>query len=135
MTVRLVIGLGLTVVILGLALRRAVELKRIVGLGQPAPGRTEHQPQQFVQAQVEEVLGQRRLLKWTIPGIAHVFAFWGFIVLGATILEAYGALFDEDFHIPVVGQWSVLAFAEDLFAILVLVGIIMFAAIRIVNNP
>ena len=50
------------------------------------------------------MLGQRKLLKWTVPGIAHFFTFWGFIVLGLTILEAYGALFDPDFdpgHRPV----------------------------------
>ena len=135
MTVRLVVGLALTVVILGLAARRARDLARIVGLGQSAAGRNGHQPQQFVEAQAVEVFGQRRLLKWTIPGLAHFFAFWGFVVLGATILEAYGALFDADFHIPVVGQWQVLGFLEDLFAVLVLVAVVIFVTIRVVNNP
>ena len=39
-----------------------------------------------------EVFGQRKLLKWSVPGLAHFFTFWGFVILGLTILEAYGAL-------------------------------------------
>jgi Fe-S oxidoreductase len=135
MTIRLVIGLGMTAVAFGLAAGRAQWLYRLIRSGQPAVGRSEHQPQQFVEAQVTEVLGQRRLLKWTVPGIAHVFAFWGFLVLGATIIEAYGALFDEDFYIPIIGQQPWLGFLEDLFAVLVLVGIAIFAVIRLTNNP
>ena len=53
-----------------------------------------------VEAEAVEVLGQRKLLKWTVPGVAHVFAFWGFLVLGLTIIEAYGALFSRDVRDP-----------------------------------
>ena len=134
MTVRLVIGLGLTVVLLAAAAGRARFLQRLAFSGQAAPAR-EDQPRKFVVAQVEEVLGQRKLLRWTIPGLAHFFAFWGFLVLGLTIIEAYGALFQPDFHIPLVGTWPVVGFAEDLFGVLVLVAIVLFALIRIRNNP
>ena len=75
MTVRLVLGLGLTVVLLGAALSRARYLYRLGMTGQPALAR-EDQPKKFVVAQLEEVLGQRKLLKWTIPGLAHFLAFW-----------------------------------------------------------
>ena len=40
-------------------------------------------------AQLSEVIGQRKLLKWSIPGAAHAATFWGFIVLLLTIIEAY----------------------------------------------
>jgi len=46
-----------------------------------------------------EVIGQRKLLKWTVPGLAHAFTFWGFIVLLLTIIEAYGNLFSRTFAI------------------------------------
>ena len=62
------------------------------------------------------MFGQRKLLKWTVPGVAHFLMFWGFIILAATILEAYGALFDRDFAIPLIGHWAVLGFLEDFFA-------------------
>jgi len=133
-SVRLAIGLLMTVVALAIAGRRGWTLYRIITSGQPAVGRTDV-PGQRVEAEFTEVLGQRKLLKWTVPGIAHVFAFWGFLVLGLTILESYGALFKDDFAIPVIGHWTVVAFAEDLFAVLVLVGLAIFTVIRIVQNP
>ena len=60
--------------------------------------------------------GRRKLLKWSVPGLAHFFTFWGFVILNLTILEAYGALLiNRDFHIPLVGKWQVLGFVEDFF--------------------
>ncbi len=81
------------------------------------------------------MIGQRKLLQWTVPGIAHALTFWGFIVLLLTILEAYGDLFSPTFAIPVIGHWPVIGFIEDLFAVGVLAGIITFAVIRLRNNP
>jgi Fe-S oxidoreductase len=127
-------GLLLFVVLLAFAARRAMVLYRLIRTGQPAVDR----PQKIegaVGAEATEVLGQKKLLKWTIPGIAHVFAFWGFLVLGTALLEATGALFFSTFAIPIVGRWAILGFAQDLFAVLVVVGIVIFAIIRIINNP
>ena len=132
--VRLVLGLLITIVCLALAARRALWLKKIIGSGQPAVGRIES-PTVVAEAEAVEVLGQKKLLQWVVPGTAHVFAFWGFLVLGLTILEAYGALFSSTFSIPIIGHWSLVGFLEDLFGVLVLVGIIMFAIIRLRTNP
>ncbi len=82
-----------------------------------------------------EVIGQRKLLKWTVPGAAHAFTFWGFIVLLLTIIEAYGDLFSRTFAIPGIGHWAFIGFIEDLFAVGVLAGIITFAIIRLRSNP
>ena len=134
MLLRAIVGVLLTVVILALAGKRGWFLFSIARSGKPAVGRTKDAPKR-VEAEAIEVLGQKKLLKWTIPGLAHVFAFWGFLVLGLTILEAYGALFIADFAVPVIGTWPVVGFLEDLFGVLVLVGIIMFAILRLKNNP
>ena len=134
MLIRAVVGIVLTLAILAFAGRRLWFLIRLAGSGKPAVGRLDD-PGPRVEAEATEVLGQKKLLKWTIPGLAHVFAFWGFLVLGLTILEAYGALFVEDFGVPVVGTWPVIGFLEDLFGVLVFVGIVMFALIRLRNNP
>ena len=77
------------------------------------------------------MVGQRKLLKWTVPGMAHAATFWGFIVLLLTIIEAYGALFQRTFSIPGIGHWAAIGFIEDLFAVGVLAGIITFTVIRI----
>src|SRR6202012_3348598 len=87
------------------------------------------------EVQLTEVIGQRKLLRWTVPGMAHAATFWGFIVLLLTIIEAYGALFSRTFSIPGIGQWAAIGFIEDLFAVGVLCGIITFTVIRIRNNP
>ena len=89
-----------------------------------------------LRAQLVEVFGQRRLLRWSVPGIAHFFTFWGFIVLAITIVEAYGALvISEDFAFPFFGHARWLGFLEDFFAVAVLVALIVFATLRLVNAP
>ncbi|MFM7211491.1 MAG: hypothetical protein ACKOYQ_05720 [Actinomycetota bacterium] len=81
------------------------------------------------------MLGQKKLLQWVVPGVAHVFAFWGFLVLGITVVEALGEVYIENFWFPIIGTWPIVLFLEDLFVVLVFVGIVIFAIIRLVNNP
>src|SRR4051794_41357663 len=91
-------------VALGIAARRALFLFRLISSGQPAPGRLKDLPDRL-KVQAVEVFGQRRLLKWSIPGAAHFITFWAFVILTLTIIEAVGALFDPHFYIPIIGQW------------------------------
>src|SRR6201996_9651228 len=138
MVLRMIIGLGLTVVALALAGQRLWFLKRLAFSGQPAPERLAYAKAHAatdLKTQLTEVIGQRKLLRWTVPGAAHAATFWGFIVLLLTIIEAYGALFSRTFSIPGIGQWAAIGFIEDLFATGVLAGIITFTIIRIRNNP
>ena len=138
MIVRIVIGLGVTVIAFAVAGRRVWWLKRLAFSGQPAPERLayarEH-PATDVEGQLTEVIGQRKLLKWTVPGAAHAATFWGFIILIFTIIEAYGDLFSRTFAIPGIGHSAALGFLEDLFAVGVLAGIITFTVIRLRNDP
>ncbi len=84
-----------------------------------------------------EVFGQKKLLKWSIPGAAHFFVFWAFLILGTVYLEAYGILLSRNEHwaIPVVGHWDALGFAQDLIALLCLLGIGTFSLIRLKESP
>ena len=134
MIVRLVLGLLITVVALAVAGRRVWFLTRMIRAGQPSPGRLDDWPRRLL-AQVTEVFGQVRLLKWNVPGIAHFFVFWGFLVLFLTIVEAYGHLFSESFAIPLIGRSPVLAFLEDFFGVAVGLGLIAFAVIRRRSEP
>src|SRR5271154_3560058 len=131
MVVRMTVGLVLTVVALAIAGLRLWWLWRLAMSVQPAPERVaavrEH-PGRDVETQAAEVIGQRKLLKWSVPGVAHALTFWGFIVLLLTIIEAYGALVSRTFAIPGIGHW---AFIEDLFAVAVLAAIITFTVIRV----
>ncbi|MGD0933452.1 MAG: Fe-S oxidoreductase, partial [Streptosporangiaceae bacterium] len=138
MVLRIVVGLVLTVAAVVIAGRRFWWLGRLGRAGQPAPERlvfTRKHPARDAEVQASEVFGQRKLLKWTVPGLAHFVTFWGFIILIFTIIEAYGDLFSRGFAIPGIGHSFALGFLEDLFAVLVLAGLITFAVIRLVNNP
>ena len=138
MTLRIVVGLALTVAAAVIAGRRLWWLGRLARAGQPAPERVaavRSHPGRDAGVQAEEVFGQRKLLKWSVPGLAHFFTFWGFIILIFTIIEAYGDLFSRTFAIPGIGHSFALGFLEDLFAVLVLVGIVTFGVIRLRSSP
>jgi Fe-S oxidoreductase len=134
----MIVGLGLTAIALAGAGRRLWWLRRLAFSGQPAPERLAYaraHPGREAGTQLREVVGQRKLLKWTVPGMAHAATFWGFIVLLLTIIEAYGALFSRTFAIPGIGRWAAVGFLEDLFAVGVLGGIVTFTVIRLLNDP
>lgn len=134
MILRLVIGLVMTAIAFAVAGRRLVTLYRIGAAGQPAPDRLSDVPSRL-RAELVDVFGQRKLLKWSVPGLAHAATFWGFIILFATIVEAYGLLFVADFEIPVIGDDAWFGFLEDLFAVLVLAAVAAFGVIRAQQAP
>ena len=134
----LILGLGMTAVTLVFAGRRVLFLGRLITSGQPAPDRLENVTKRLgesLKTQVVEVFAQKKLLKWSVPGAAHFFVFWAFLILSTVYLEAYGALFDPQFHIPIVGTWPILGFAQDFIAVMALVGLVVFANIRLKNSP
>ena len=135
----LVIGVLMNLIALPIVGRRLWFLFRLIRNGQPAPDRIEGVTGRLGRAlktEVVEVLGQRRLLKWTVPGTAHFFTFWAFVILGTVYIEAYGVMLGpDDFAIPVIGHWWILGFVQDLIALAVLVSIVTFAVIRIRNAP
>jgi Fe-S oxidoreductase len=132
--ISLVVGLSMTAVVGLFAARRVWWLTSLIRSGQPAAGRTNDLAKRLM-TQIEEVLGQTRLLRWSIPGLAHFFTMWGFIILLTVYIEAYGTLFTPYFHIPLIGHTEVLGFLQDFFALAVLLGIITFAVIRLRQEP
>jgi Fe-S oxidoreductase len=132
--IRMVLGLGMTAVVVLFAARRVLWLFKLVMAGQPVTGRTD-QLGTRIWTQIAEVLGQRRLLKWSLPGLAHFFTMWGFFILLTVYIEAYGVLFEPNFHIPIIGRWDALGAVQDFFALAVLTGITTFAIIRLRSEP
>ena len=134
MAVRIILGLGITIACFAVAGRRFYWLSTLIRSGAPAK-RPYQGFSKAAEAEVVEVAGQKKLLKWTVPGLAHFFTMWGFTILLLTIIEAYGALFVRDFAIPVIGHWSFIGFVEDFFSAAVLISLCVFTAIRIKNSP
>ena len=131
---KLAIGLVLTFFAVALAGQRAERITRLIATGQPAPERFEHAWTRL-RAELVEVFGQRKLLKRPVPGLAHFFTFWGFVILLTTIAEAYGELFSDTFALPLIGHSPVLGFLQDLTAVAVLVSLAVFAVIRLRESP
>ena len=131
MLVRIVVGFAITALCGAIAGRRFLYLLRLVASGRSDPGRFRNVGSR-VWAELVEVGGQKKLLKRPLPGLAHAFTFWGFTVLFATIIEAYGDLVDKSFLLT---SSPVLGFIEDLFATAVLVALVVFGIIRLVNSP
>ncbi len=87
------------------------------------------------------VLGQRKLLQRLGPGLVHAFIFWGFLVLFPTIFMAIAAIVDRDEPLPSDAPLGWLesqgwyALLVDVFAVLVLVGVVVAFAIRKIQRP
>lgn len=137
MLIRLVVGLGMTAIVLVFAAKRVLWLTNLIRAGAPTSPENNRKDNlgTRILTQIKEVFGQTRLLRWSIPGLAHFFTMWGFFILASVYLEAYGYLFDHDFHIPLIGRWDLLGFLQDFFAVAVLLGIITFAIIRLRTEP
>ncbi len=113
--------------------RRAILLYRLIRMGKPAkrfddlPGR--------VRAEAVVVIGQSKLLQRLLPGLMHAAIFWGFLVLLPTILAAMIGIVDEHATLPWLGEQGWYALMVDVFAFLVLVGVITGFVIRKVQRP
>src|SRR4051812_34894330 len=127
----------MTAVVLVFAARRVLWLTNLIRSGQKTSDERGRKSElgTRIATQIKEVFGQTRLLKWSIPGLAHFFTMWGFFILASVYLEAYGLLFVHDFHIPLVGRWDALGFLQDFIALSVLAGITTFAIIRLRTEP
>ena len=82
---------------------------------------------------------QKKLFRLLVPGTAHFFIFWGFILLSLTILQAIieglVAFTDPDFVLPVLGNFGPLALVQDLFAVLVAIAVVFALYMRLVVDP
>ena len=81
------------------------------------------------------VVGQSKLLQRLLPGLMHAAIFWGFLVLFPTIVIAMIGAVDRHATLPWLGAQGWYAFLVDLFALLVLIGVITAFVIRKVQRP
>ncbi len=113
--------------------RRAHLLVDLVRMGKPTE-RFDDVPRR-VRNEAEIVLGQRKLLQRLVPGLIHAAIFWGFLVLFPTIVIAMIGAVDKDATLPWLGHQGWFALLVDVFATLVLLGVIGALIIRKVQRP
>jgi Fe-S oxidoreductase len=93
------------------------------------------EPARQARAEVELVLGQRKLLQRLVPGLMHAFIFWGFLVLLPTILMAIIAAVDRTAELPWLGHQEWFGWLTDVFCVLVLAGVLTAVVIRKAIRP
>src|SRR4051812_30567122 len=113
--------------------RRTRLLVRLIGLGRATEPPAE--PASRLKREAVVVLGQRKLLQRLVPGLMHAFIFWGFLVLLTTIVETSGQAISESFALPLIGHSGWLGLIQDVFAALVLLGVVTAFWIRKVQRP
>ena len=86
-------------------------------------------------AEAADVIGQRKLLQRVLPGLMHAAIFWGFLVLLPTIVIAMIGAVDPHATLPWLGAQGWYALLVDVFALLVLIGVITAFVIRKVQRP
>src|SRR6266853_1644950 len=79
------------------------------------------------------VLGQSGVLRDPIPGIAHFFTFWGFIIIQFGLLNIM--LQGIGLSLPIIGDSHAFATLLDLFIIFVAIALLVFAFRRAVIRP
>ena len=113
--------------------RRALLLFRLIRSGRPAP-RFSDVPRRAKQEAVV-VVGQSKLLYRLVPGLMHAAIFWGFLVLFPTIVIAMIGAVDPHATLPWLGEQGWYALLVDVFALLVLAGVVAAFVIRKVQRP
>jgi Fe-S oxidoreductase len=117
----------------GLFARRARFLYRLVKRGKP-PDRRDDLPGR-VKNEAVIVLGQKKLLHRLVPGLMHAFIFWGFLVLFPTIVMAMIGAVSRGSTLPWLGHQHWFELLVDVFAVLVLVGVVTALVIRKIVRP
>ena len=82
---------------------------------------------------------QLRLFRFLVPGTAHFFIFWGFLILSLTILQAIMegliAFSDPHYILPIIGRFGPLALMQDILAVLVIAAVIYGLYMRLIVDP
>ena len=112
---------------------RALFLWRLVQFGKPVDRGGDILA--AFRAEVEIVLGQRKLLQRLVPGLMHAFIFWGFLVLFPTIVIALIGAVDRGSTLPWLGRQGWLPRSSICLPCLFFAGVAAAVVIRTVQRP
>ncbi|KGH46097.1 Fe-S oxidoreductase [Modestobacter caceresii] len=107
---------------------------RIFRTGQPDPTRSGPVGPRLKTLAVES-LGHTRMLKWSAIGAAHWFVFIGFYGLFLTLVEAFGEVFNPEWHLPLIGEWALWNLFVDLIGAATVLGILYLIVRRQLDHP
>lgn len=125
-----VLGIVLSAPAWVLFIRAARRLYLFIAAGQPAPGRTNRPLRRGVQV-LKEVFFHTELMRRPAIAVAHWFVMVGFLIGSLVWFEAYIQTFNPAGGWPLLSQWSLYHFAEEVLAIGTVLGIGFLFAIRL----
>lgn len=125
-----VLGIVLSAPAWVLFIRAAHRLYLFIAAGQPAPGRTNRPLRRGVQV-LKEVFFHTELMRRPAIAVAHWFVMVGFLIGSLVWFEAYIQTFNPAGGWPLLSQWSLYHFAEEVLAIGTVLGIGFLFAIRL----
>ncbi|MFB8129943.1 (Fe-S)-binding protein [Streptomyces mirabilis] len=132
----IIVSLVLAVVGVALFSRAIAQIYRFVRLGQdvPAGTRTDDWTARTVTV-VREFLGHTRMNRWGVVGVAHWFVAVGFFSLVATLVNAFGQLFQADWALPIIGHWLPYEIFVEFIGLMTTLGILTLIVIRQLSRP
>jgi len=114
----------------------AVRRWRLMMIG--APEDRFDNPGKRIALTLRYAIAQMRMRRYPLAGVAHMLIFSGFLVLLLRTLILWGRGFDEGFSFWVFGADQTLgrvySFLKDVFAILVILGTLVFVYYRVVKR-
>ena len=125
-----VLGIVLSAPAWVLFIRAARRLYLFIAAGQPAPGRTNRPLRRGVQV-LKEVFFHTELMRRPAIAVAHWLVMVGFLIGSLVWFEAYIQTFNPAGGWPLLSQWSLYHFAEEVLAIGTVLGIGFLFAIRL----
>ena len=133
-----VVGIVLCIVIplIGWALlaRQVGRFVSLYRLGQPDAGRT-GAPMTRSWVLTKEFLGHTRMSRLKVVAAAHWFTALSFIILFATLVNAFFQLVQPDYRLPLIGFFPPFEWLIEVFAWGGFIGIVVLVAIRQKNHP
>lgn len=116
--------------------RAIAQIYHFVKLGQNVPAGTRtDEPVQRTVTVAKEFLGHTRMNRWGIVGVAHWFVAVGFFSLVATLVNAFGQLFQADWVLPVIGHWLPYEIFVEFIGLMTTLGILTLIVIRQLSLP
>src|SRR5256714_14917537 len=112
---------------------RARRLYRILRLG-PNENRFDSMPER-IRAVLSYAGLHTRMFRTLYSGTLHLFIFYGFVALLTAIIQAFGEGIFPTFSLALIGGTTWIAFLQDLFGALVLVGVLMALTTRLIVRP
>jgi Fe-S oxidoreductase len=109
-------------------------LVRAIRIGQPAPDRWRPFFPRLTTMLVE-FIAHTRMNKFRTVGWAHWLVMVGFLAGFILYFEAYGQVWDPEFHWPFFGNWHIYHLMDEVLGIATVVGIVVLVTIRQLNHP